>query len=428
MTFLQPSYLWGLLALAIPIAIHLWSRKKVRTIKVGSTQFIAETKSKQSNSIQLNELVLLALRCLIIGTLVGILAQPQLSKTIEKQEVAYVFEPSLLMTEAGKAKFNTIPQDGRRLLVESFPEWQEDEMITTTTVPNYWQLAQQLEEIAADSIVVFTHAFAKAVRGKRPQVQANINWISVDLETPVSETVAAIAKKDSLELITVNSDADKLAFAKAKIPTTTALFNIAKDSIEIQTDNGLKSVAMYNQKALKVAITYDAATKNERLYLEAALRAIEKYTEIEIEVKVFEVDEVEDFSTSDYLMVLDNRTIANFEKRRLIYQPDEFARKLITEGSTATEYVLTKKLTPQVIVEDQLVAHLLDFLALDSDLEAQEQKLDRRTIAVDQLATRKSTEINPEKKVVIASMADWLWIVLIVLLVGERILARIRKQ
>ena len=42
MSFLQPSYLWALLAIAIPIAIHLWSRKKVRTIRVGSTQYITE--------------------------------------------------------------------------------------------------------------------------------------------------------------------------------------------------------------------------------------------------------------------------------------------------------------------------------------------------------------------------------------------------
>ena len=172
MTLLQPSYLWGLLALAIPIIIHLWSRKKVRTIKVGSIQFIAPTKSKESNSIQLNEWWLLLLRCLIISILVVILAEPYNTTTPDKEEVAYLFEPSLLSTADGLARFEQIPLEGRRLLQEDFPLWETGDVITNKeVVPNYWQLAREMEELAADSIVVFTHAFAKAVKGKRPTVK-----------------------------------------------------------------------------------------------------------------------------------------------------------------------------------------------------------------------------------------------------------------
>ncbi|MBV1925012.1 MAG: BatA domain-containing protein, partial [Dokdonia sp.] len=218
MTLLQPSYLWGLLALAIPIAIHLWSRKKVRTIKMGSTRFISETKSNQSNSIQLNEWWLLAIRCLIISTLVFILSEPYSSKKQEQQDVVYVFEPSLLATEDGRARFIEIPETGRRLLRSGFPEWQVDsDMMASDAVPNYWQLAKQMEQLPADSVVVFTRAFAKAVKGKRPEIASHITWIPVDVESTANELLLAIAKKDSIAVLTVQKSPTKLAFAKTKL-------------------------------------------------------------------------------------------------------------------------------------------------------------------------------------------------------------------
>jgi hypothetical protein len=48
MAFLNPLYLWALLGLAIPVAIHLWSRKEGRTIKVGSIKFLKGIGSQTS--------------------------------------------------------------------------------------------------------------------------------------------------------------------------------------------------------------------------------------------------------------------------------------------------------------------------------------------------------------------------------------------
>ncbi|MEP0086438.1 MAG: BatA domain-containing protein, partial [Maribacter dokdonensis] len=77
MSFAHPSYLWALLGLLVPIAIHLWSKKEAKTIKIGSVQWLSESKSKQSSSIQLNEWWLLVLRMGIISLLVLLMAKPQ---------------------------------------------------------------------------------------------------------------------------------------------------------------------------------------------------------------------------------------------------------------------------------------------------------------------------------------------------------------
>src|SRR6478609_8113003 len=64
--FNNPLYLFALAGLAIPIAIHLLSRKEGKVIKLGSVRHVVETSTQQFKGIKLNELVLLALRCTMI--------------------------------------------------------------------------------------------------------------------------------------------------------------------------------------------------------------------------------------------------------------------------------------------------------------------------------------------------------------------------
>jgi hypothetical protein len=429
MTLLQPSYLWGLLALAIPIAIHLWNRKKVRTIKVGSTQFIAETKSNQSNSIQLNEWWLLVLRCAIMSILVFVLCEPHSSTTTNQQDIAYVFEPSLLTSDDGRARFAQIPLEGRRLLMSGFPEWQaDDEIIASNKVPNYWQLAQQMEEIPADSIVVFTQAFAKAIRGKRPKVKTNINWIPVDVESEVSKPLAAIVKKDSFEVLSVNSDATRLAFTKTYQPINEVSLNQTKDSVEIKIGNELQSLPYQNQKLIQVTIGYNRTEDTQRIYMEAALRAIRKYTDRDIQLHTVEDSEDLIIDQSDYLIVLSHRSVPETEIPMLIYRPDTLAHKLIELGDTATESFLTRKLTPKIVLEERFAEQVLRWLQLDRELIDKISAFDKRAVSKNQIQTSFSAESNTAKKMVTADMSTTLWIVIFFLLIGERVLARIRKQ
>ncbi|MBP9924506.1 MAG: BatA domain-containing protein, partial [Cyclobacteriaceae bacterium] len=72
--FAQPIFLWALTALAIPIGIHLLSRKEGKVVKMGSLRHLRETSTQQFKGIKLNELLLLALRCLLIILFVGLLA------------------------------------------------------------------------------------------------------------------------------------------------------------------------------------------------------------------------------------------------------------------------------------------------------------------------------------------------------------------
>ncbi|WP_405223328.1 BatA domain-containing protein [Dokdonia sp. Asnod1-B02] len=428
MTLLQPSYLWGLLALAIPIIIHLWSRKKVRTIKVGSIQFIAPTKSKESNSIQLNEWWLLLLRCLIISTLVVILAEPHITTALDKEEVAYLFEPSLLSSADGLARFEQIPLEGRRLLQEDFPLWETGDVITyKELVPNYWQLAREMEELAADSIVVFTHAFAKALQGKRPAIKKNITWITVETTRQNEQSLVAIAHKDSLEIINVLSEAQLLSINKEKVAIRDAALNLAKDSVEIRTNGISRTIAIKEYTPIEITIIYNKKHDAERSYLEAALRAISQFTQREIAITAILDGEEIDTTTIDYLIDLSGNTLVDSEMPTLYYRPNEIANSLIVPVPVATTSILTKKLTPKLITEEPLVTQLLAWLNLDQELNTQIADLDNRVMSLEQLQTI-NIPATTMKKEVKADMSSIFWILLLVLLVSERILSRIRKQ
>jgi hypothetical protein len=76
MEFLQPALLWGTLAVAIPIAIHFWHQKKGKVIAWAATQWLLEKSQQPQRGLHLDQLLLLALRCLILITLAFLLSEP----------------------------------------------------------------------------------------------------------------------------------------------------------------------------------------------------------------------------------------------------------------------------------------------------------------------------------------------------------------
>ncbi|MFZ5516292.1 MAG: BatA domain-containing protein [Candidatus Zhuqueibacterota bacterium] len=76
MTFLNSAILFGLLAGAIPIIIHLITRQKAKKIPFSSLKFLLELKNQQIKKLKLRQILLLILRTLIVLLLVLAFARP----------------------------------------------------------------------------------------------------------------------------------------------------------------------------------------------------------------------------------------------------------------------------------------------------------------------------------------------------------------
>ena len=81
MNFLNPLFLFGLAAAAVPILIHLFTRKRPREMKFPSLEFLAEVNRSEIRRLRLKQWLLLLLRTLAIVALALAMSRPALKGT-----------------------------------------------------------------------------------------------------------------------------------------------------------------------------------------------------------------------------------------------------------------------------------------------------------------------------------------------------------
>lgn len=78
MIFLHPAILAGLLAIGLPVAIHLFSKPRLRRMPWAATRFLLNSFQKNRQRTKVEDILLLLLRCGLIALLVLIFARPAL--------------------------------------------------------------------------------------------------------------------------------------------------------------------------------------------------------------------------------------------------------------------------------------------------------------------------------------------------------------
>ena len=78
MSFLNPILLFGLAAVAVPIVIHLLNRRKFQKVVWAAMRFLQASVERNQKRMRIEDLILLALRCLLLALLALALARPAL--------------------------------------------------------------------------------------------------------------------------------------------------------------------------------------------------------------------------------------------------------------------------------------------------------------------------------------------------------------
>ena len=76
MSFVYPQFLWGLLALGIPIIIHLFNFRRTRRVYFSNTAFLKNVKEATTSKLKVKHWLILLSRLLFIACLVFTFAQP----------------------------------------------------------------------------------------------------------------------------------------------------------------------------------------------------------------------------------------------------------------------------------------------------------------------------------------------------------------
>src|SRR5882672_2084373 len=79
MSFLNPFFLFGSLALAVPVLIHLVRREKSEVVRFSSLMFLLKVPKRSVRQQKLKNLLLMLLRLLILALLVAAFMRPYMT-------------------------------------------------------------------------------------------------------------------------------------------------------------------------------------------------------------------------------------------------------------------------------------------------------------------------------------------------------------
>jgi Aerotolerance regulator N-terminal len=367
MNVLNPIWLWALSALAIPIAIHLLSRKEGRTIKLGSIRFLSETTTSKFSSIRLNEIALLTIRSLLVILLVVFLAgliMPVISS--DKSTLWVLVEKGLEKQDPIKTLTDSLQKSGYeiRRLGEGFPEIEADTSQQTT---DYYRLAEELSAIQRDQTIIIASNSATHFKGKRIALPENVTWLSY----PFPE------------------------------------FKPSASALRVDT--------------LKVTLAFDKAFEYDRKIMRAAIQSIQLSTNIPIVIQEIAANDDQQIVT-DWLIWLSDTRLTH-AGRSLQYHPEPFGNLIVQKDKN--RWLLTARLDEENAVEYHLTIQMMQMLFND------EPSLRNHEIVSlpDNLIWSKRNESKSAAVIERGEPADKVLILIIALLfISERILAFYRKQ
>lgn len=430
MAFLNPLYLWAFLGLAVPVAIHLWSRKEGRTIKVGSIKLLRESHPKQASSIRLNEIWLLILRMLALSILVFILAGPVLKNEGFRDKLTYLLEPSLLQHDEMFRILDTIdPAIKLRLLATNFPSFSAGDKVSHEDIPDYWQLTREMQQLNSDSIVVFTSAYFAGFKGRRPQANPNINMVQIIPDVNINSPIGALRKGNEIEIFSVTGDQDRLEINKEMISVENNNIRITAlgDSTILDPNGEKRYIPLRIADTLKVSIFHDADFEEQVKYIKSSLRAISEYLNLPIKITELSDEKVAKVK-EDLVIWLSNSALKETLSPVLLWKPDSLANTIIEDGRKKNEFYLTRKLNSENIVEENLPEHLFRLLNPNNGIKEEVSKYDRRVMPIEEILPVKGSIAGKINVKNYRDISKYLWMILVILLIAERGLSAYRKQ
>ncbi len=137
MKFVYPAFLFALIALAIPIIIHLFNFRKFKKVAFSNVAFLKEIKQESKSKSRLKEWLILLSRLLAITFLVFAFAQPYIpvsstQKLGGEKAVSIYLDNSFSMDATGEnGRLLDIAKQFVYKIIDSYPAGQKFQLITT---------------------------------------------------------------------------------------------------------------------------------------------------------------------------------------------------------------------------------------------------------------------------------------------------------
>lgn len=188
---LAPAGLLGLLALAIPVAIHLISRGRGRRVLTGNIELVRAARQTRVTSLRLTQWLLLLLRVLIVIVATLILARLALQGIGSAEDGSSYVTPGW-MRSATETERAAVLTPATHVLTAGYPEARGYEPAIADPDYDLWPLlSERLSTLRHTGTVdVFTESGIAAFGQHRPRLPNEINWhlASTATDTKAPET------------------------------------------------------------------------------------------------------------------------------------------------------------------------------------------------------------------------------------------------
>jgi hypothetical protein len=417
MNFTNPVWLWALTGLAIPVGIHLLSRKEGKTIFIGSLRYLIESPTAQFRHIRLNEIALLILRCLLTVLFVFLLAGILFHGNKYGNKKWLVIEKGIEHSVRYKPLMDKLSQEGfeLRFLSPEFPLVEDSSKVKPLT--DYWASVEKLDALQLDSIIVISYTYARNFSGERIPLPEHLSWLPDESEPQQFNAMEISFGKDSVW--------NKVAYTSS---------SVTKFETEKTGKNSLPQSSATPADTIAFFIFADKEFSYDKLIIEATLAAIQEITPHKI-ITSSAIDTSLVSSDSSWLIWLSNKKLPETIKRTIAFADCGENQSLLIktgEGSlpctkpSGADWMISRRLREDIALKENFALRLAEVIL---PKENNDLKYDSRVFPEREMWSSNKFPVKISSSDSTDDTAyNILAIVLILMLIGERTLAYQRKQ
>lgn len=291
---LNPSWLWAIAAISIPVLIHLWHIKTGKTLKIGSIALLGESARQSARSFRINDWLLLLLRCLLLILISLLLTQPFWQKQAQQAKtkgwILVEKEPLKEVYAHFKPQIDSLLKSGYELrqFDASFKALKLQEVLQDTSRKamnpkprSYWGLLALLEQKIPTYL--FTSNQLQHFQNSRPALNVDLRWKTYTPADSVSTWIqnAFLTSKDSIGLILGNSKPAGTSFSSIKLQSGrgNSRFDVSFEAGKpfVALKNNPQAQVLVDTSTLKITV-FQNQFSADAAYLIAALQAVKKFS------------------------------------------------------------------------------------------------------------------------------------------------------
>lgn len=299
MTFLQPIYLWSLLFLIIPIAVHFYSKNSPPRIKIGSVKFLEQAESQTFRRLKFHDALLFALRALLFALLSTLIASPEIACQYKPSEKGWILVEPDIQFEEQPAEFHrmidSLLKRGYeiRALESGFSATSNAK--ETNAMTDVWSLLAEADKLDRDTLAFFVASTRREnlFQGNRPTLTREVRWIEVKREE--SSWIERIAQlsEDSLFIVIGISSPNETRHEQLYVATPDKVRLAPPIQLTRVGDSiGVLLLSKPNETRWFVltrrhswSIIYDEHYEKSLPYIERAVTAVAEFSQIKISVE-----------------------------------------------------------------------------------------------------------------------------------------------